>query len=288
MKKVFAFTLTLLLAFTFALGFGSAALAQGELQNASFEEAGDNGLPANWDTYDWNQRTPADGKAATFTLLTDSGAKDGKSYMKITAPDPNDARLRGQMKVESKTKYKISAWAKTEGVPEDAKCGANISLDGSTVTSLDIKGTSTEWKELVYYFDSATFDKITVTLGIGGYFKSSKGTVYFDDVKVEKVTEVPAGAVFFVAGSNNPAPAASTTSTNGSGMNPVVIIVIAIVALIIIGGIVYFFYMKSKAAILNEEPKNELNEEADEEPREDLDDKVEEAKDDEDDEDSML
>jgi len=65
--------------------------------------------------------------------------------------------------------YKLSGWIKTENVGNDV-LGANLSLEGVTTYSKDIRGTVDEWQYTELYIKTGeNVETIKVSLGLGGY-----------------------------------------------------------------------------------------------------------------------
>jgi|LSQX01.2.fsa_nt_gb hypothetical protein len=168
----------------------SIAFAQNELvSNSSFEEIYD-AKPVSWKTWLYNQSPGA------VEFKTENGsARTGDNYAVIISNKENDARFMQDVMVEENSMYKISAWIKTENVGEQ-KLGANISIEGRLETSKDIRGTTSDWQYAEMYVATGKgIDRITISIGLGGYSNENKGKAFFDDVLMEKVDTIPQGAV---------------------------------------------------------------------------------------------
>ncbi len=106
----------------------------------------------------------------------------------------NDARYKQKIKVKGNSYYKLSCWVKTENIGSDFK-GANISVDGITDTSNDIRGTS-DWQYVELYGSTKKGqNELVVTIGLGGYSNTNTGKAWFDDIVVEKVDRLPSDAI---------------------------------------------------------------------------------------------
>lgn len=157
------------------------------VKNAGFEDER-NGKLVSWGIYDWKNR-----KEVTELRLDDSQKRSGKSSALVKSLYPNDARIKQTVKVESDSYYKISCWVKTEKVGY-TNIGANISVEGISVVSEDVKGTTNGWRYIDFIGKTGTNQKkMTITLGIGGYGSLNSGTAWFDDVSVEKLESLPKG-----------------------------------------------------------------------------------------------
>jgi dolichyl-phosphate-mannose-protein mannosyltransferase len=141
-----------------------------------------------WTHYDWNASSAAT-DAARFEIVQD---KDDVQ-LQISAATPNDARFVRELAVEPDTVYRLACQVLSQNVGSKAR-GAGISvtdiLDGST----DIKGSGTGWQSLEFYGKTGPGqNKLSVTVGIGGYGSMNSGTAWFRDVTVKKISSVPAG-----------------------------------------------------------------------------------------------
>ena len=101
---------------------------------------------------------------------------------------------------------KVSVWVKTANLNENTagsstvKTGANIRITNSfnSTTQKDFgifNITDTDWTQYSFYLkaDEVYETKFTLVLGLGYDDKVAEGTVYFDDVVVEHLEELPAG-----------------------------------------------------------------------------------------------
>lgn len=142
-----------------------------------------------WTHYDWNASSGNNGPAR-FEIMN---GKDGGT-IQIIASMPNDARFVQELAVEPDTVYRFACRARSEKVGLGAR-GAGMSVMEILEGSADIKGSSNEWQPLEFYGRSGPHQqKVSVTVGIGGYGGLNNGTAWFRDVSVEKVVNVPAGA----------------------------------------------------------------------------------------------
>ncbi|MFA6309459.1 MAG: glycosyltransferase family 39 protein [Clostridia bacterium] len=181
----------LLFVFAFIIVFGSNVCANQTLkiQNPGFEEAS-SGKADFWIENAWN-------KAAGYTTYKVDATvhHSGKSSGLIDNTNKNDARYEQAIRVDANSYYKFSCWIKTENIGKDSK-GANISAVGILETSNQINGTNNQWQHAVLYGKTADGQSsLSLTLGVGGYGSENTGKAWFDDVTVEKLDQLPSGAI---------------------------------------------------------------------------------------------
>lgn len=151
---------------------------QGDLQNL-----------IGWTTSAWDT---ADG--VTEFSIDETVSHSGTRSALIVNNSANDSRFKQEIKVDEKSYYKLSCWIKAENAGPDAK-GANISIDGTHNSSADIRDTGGEWEYVEFYGKTNKGQKnFFLTIGIGGYSSINTGKAWFDDVTVEKIDKLPAGA----------------------------------------------------------------------------------------------
>lgn len=166
--------------------FGAGVYAEGPniVSNPGFEE-GQGPEAFIWTKGSW---------AGKGLVNRDSSVKYSGSWSAgITNNEADDSRYNQIISVRENTLYKFSCRIRTENVGTDAK-GANLSFEGLTDTSPDIKGTSGEWRLVEIYGRTGNDQKsLTLTVGLGGYGSINTGKAWFDDVSVEQVDILPAG-----------------------------------------------------------------------------------------------
>jgi len=162
--------------------------AENLLKNPSFEEV-DNNMPVGWTTWVWNYQN-----GVVEFKVEQEGAQSGQYYVTIENREARDARYLQEVTVSPNSYYKLSGWIKTENVGNDV-LGANLSLEGVTTYSKDIRGTVDEWQYTELYIKTGeNVETIKVSLGLGGYGNLNTGKASFDNVMLEKVDNVPDGA----------------------------------------------------------------------------------------------
>ena len=183
----------LLLVLLLALGSASVSLAQSDgnlLANGSFEELSSRGLPVSWKT---------DGYIMTegytqFEVSND--AKQGSRSAAVRNLGLNDARFSQMVSVEPNTCYRLSGFVKACGV-EESGWGANLSIEGVYINYEGFYQTSDDWVYTEIYGQTGPEQTtLTVYARLGGYSGESEGLALFDDLRLEKVAQVPANARF--------------------------------------------------------------------------------------------
>jgi len=159
--------------------------------NESFEDTdAGTGLPLGWSTDAWLQG--ADDTA--FTVETE-GAKTGRNCVRIVNNVANDARFIQTIEVEPDAHYRLSAYIRASGVPEDG-VGASFGVMDMQGSLLDIDETFGKWQKFEFYGRTGKDQtQMTVALRLGGYGDVTTGSAWFDEVRVEPVGELPEGVV---------------------------------------------------------------------------------------------
>ena len=138
-------------------------------------------------------------EGVTVFTYEESGGMDDSRCLSIENVSQNDARY--VMKVENARKntyYRISVWVKTENVGEDdAAVGANISVLHTTYRSHTYTGNQ-DWTLLEFFGktgkDQKSFD---LCLRLGFYSGVNTGKVWFDDLCIEQLSEIPKGVIAY-------------------------------------------------------------------------------------------
>jgi dolichyl-phosphate-mannose-protein mannosyltransferase len=175
--------LSLLMLAFLLLGVGLPGYALNILQNPGFESLNLNNEAEVWRADFWS--------GGSGMGLTTQKVHSGTYAGMIESTNENDARLIQKVVVEPNTVYRLSGWVSTQGVPA-TKIGANLCVMGGFVYSGEIKG-DRDWQQLELTFRTLPNQtQITIGLRLGFYSNTTRGTVYFDDVSLEKVTQAVA------------------------------------------------------------------------------------------------
>jgi dolichyl-phosphate-mannose-protein mannosyltransferase len=123
-----------------------------------------------------------------------NGTTFGNKSLTISSFVPNDVRLVQTINVDQNMLYRFSAWLKVKDVPKGSK-GANLSVIGELVTSLDIHGTEEEWQYRELYISTGDTTSLNLSIGLGGYGSLNSGEASFDNIVLEKVSSMPEGSL---------------------------------------------------------------------------------------------
>jgi alpha-N-arabinofuranosidase len=145
------------------------------ISNPSFEET-DGKTPAGW-------KTARFGGRADFAV--DTVAHTGQRSARITASEGADAAWTTIVSVKPYSKYRLSAWIRTENVQAGTGKGALLNLHNMQPpqTAGAVTGTS-DWTMVDLTFDTGGNDVVQVNCLLGGWGRST-GVAWFDDVKLE-------------------------------------------------------------------------------------------------------
>ncbi len=260
MKKLFFAVLILGMIFSNASIY---CFAEGNLiKNASFEQASGD-LPDGWEKWMY----VPDGS----TIKVENGqGHDGNKFISIESKADNDARLKQAVPVKENGIYKLSCWAKTENVG-DQRTGAMMSILDSTFTTKDLKGSNDSWQLLEMYARIGSgVSSIEVTVGLGGYGNMNTGKAFFDDLKVEEVSNAPEGIAVAEIGNSASSGDQSGSSDEKASGSKSLIIVLLVIAAAIIGGIAYFIFAR-RSRNVNEDEES-VNDDGDDDDDEYVDD----------------
>ncbi|RKP58171.1 phospholipid carrier-dependent glycosyltransferase [Cohnella endophytica] len=191
-SAIIGFSLFLLLLIALLFPAASAFAENGETNlviNGSFEEVNAD-EPTNWskDAY-------LAGDENSLMKVVEGDAHSGSRFATIESFQPNDAKWVQTVSVQPDSLYKLSCWVRVVQAGEGAT-GANISVLGIGTTSRDLTDSAGGWEnvELVGR-TGAGQNQITVAVRLGGYGSLNAGRADFDDFRMEKLDEAPAGAV---------------------------------------------------------------------------------------------
>jgi dolichyl-phosphate-mannose-protein mannosyltransferase len=179
-------------------------------RNAGVEETSPSGGASGWTFDHWTQGDPK-----SIAQRDDQVFRSGKASIKIVLGQGDDGKLTQAIKVKPDTWYRVSAWVKTEGIPSDARVGANISIVDAMDYSNDLKGDN-DWQEVVAWGKTGPEQtEIKVALRLGFYGSLTTGTAWFDDISVQ-AAEPGAGAKVI---SFTPPPAAAAAPAEAASSN---------------------------------------------------------------------
>ena len=181
--------------FLFLVGAGLilTGLASAEdsnlLLNGSFEETDADGHPLGWteDAY----YTEA---GYTVFSITEEAVHGGSRAAGIRNIGENDARYAQKVEVEPESLYRFSGYILAKNLEKGR--GANLSIEGLYAFSESLYDTEGEWNYIEWYGETGENQtSVTLFARVGGYSGESIGQAWFDDLRLEKVHEVPGDEV---------------------------------------------------------------------------------------------
>lgn len=127
----------------------------------------------------------------TSEFKRDENEKYSKnSSYKISSPEYNDAMFYQKIQVTKNKPYRVTCMVKTKDVqPEknNSGVGAQISIEGTTIRSVAISGT-TDWQKIELIFNSKNSEELNIGFRLGGYIGKAKGEAWFSDFTIEEGT----------------------------------------------------------------------------------------------------
>ncbi|WP_265445434.1 carbohydrate-binding protein CenC [Acetivibrio straminisolvens] len=169
------------------------------LPKYTFMESFENGLPSGWE----KRSSKHENSLATVEIETGTGLNNGKCLKISSLEQDEDVGYAKTLQLAPNSYYKLSAYMKYENVtnqyidysgdtPEIRRKsdGANICLyNGEAIwnRTATATGTDTSWKEVSLLFKTPESGIVMIGLRLGFFFNETKGTVWFDNVKVEPV-----------------------------------------------------------------------------------------------------
>ncbi len=138
--------------------------------------------PDGWNTKVWQ------GKGEF--QYTDSG-RTGKGVL-ISSAEGGDLSWYKEINVSPYAQYKLSGWIKTENVQLENGAGALLNVHGIDGARTEALTGTNDWKYVETTFFVGGKTQIMVNCLFGGW-GLAKGTAIYDDIKLEKVSEMKIG-----------------------------------------------------------------------------------------------
>lgn len=149
----------------------------------------------------WSVSSTWDVKKSAYELKYSS---DGEQFLKIENSTAGYAYLYQQIKVDRRATYKVTVDIKLDG---SVKKGSDEEYYGAYISFLENvtyrfqeqreyynNPETSNWKTVTFYVSPSNTDYLTIMLALGGENAASRGTAFFDNVSVMKVSSVPDGA----------------------------------------------------------------------------------------------
>ena len=150
------------------------------LADASFEDGAKAWTPRSWRG------------AKGISALTVDVRKAGKAAIVLRSAVADDAMLWQKVMVKPKTRYLLSAWARTEKVvieEQGGTVGANLAVAGGYEASNSLVGTK-GWTYLALVFGSGDRTAVEVGPRLGLHGSTASGAAWFDDLVLIELPEV--------------------------------------------------------------------------------------------------
>lgn len=166
------------------------------LKNASFE-SGSGVKIDDWSQYNY-EKSVGDDTSGEISIVSEGYR--GKC-VKIENRVLNDCRIYQEISVSKKSSYKVTLLIKIDGTIDEPYLSEGTQGAGFNISSIDgsfrtggIYTTGNEWKQITAYLKTGDDQKTAkLSFGIGGYSAESVGTVYIDEISLEKVQSIPEG-----------------------------------------------------------------------------------------------
>lgn len=160
---------------------GPATFGPNLLPNPGFEKIdADRNMPADWmsRTYQGEANQVVDRKEA----------RSGKRSLRINAPVGADSSAFAKVTLEPNTDYRLSGWVKTKGLSGARGAQLNVhEIQGENSARTNGIRKNNDWTLLEVDFNSGNRTQVTINCLFGGWGQS-KGTAWWDDVAIRKVT----------------------------------------------------------------------------------------------------
>ncbi|HHV30130.1 carbohydrate-binding protein CenC [Acetivibrio mesophilus] len=172
------------------------------LPKYTFMETFENGLSSDW----VKRSSKQNNSSATGTIEIGTGLNNSKCLKISSLAQDEDVGYARTLQLAPNSYYKLSAYMKYENVTEEYTVyngtkqethyksdGANICLynnqgeDAIWNRTVTATGTNTSWKEVSLLFKTPESGRVNIGLRLGFLHCETKGTVWFDNVKVEPV-----------------------------------------------------------------------------------------------------
>jgi hypothetical protein len=148
------------------------------LPNPSFEAAEED-RPAGWRSQLW-------GGQAHFGH--DTIGRTGDRSARIASEQGADASWTVTVPVEPHGRYRLTGWIRTENVRTDGGRGALLNVHGLAAAVTPALTGDNDWKPVEVEFDVVDQDAVQVNALFGGWGNAT-GTAWFDDVRLEMISQ---------------------------------------------------------------------------------------------------
>ncbi len=120
------------------------------------------------------------------TIQLDSSVKHtGLRSAKIAFDQPNYGYLTSVVPVEPGATYRVGVWVKTSNV-SDGSANLSVRCGTNAFQLVPIADAENEWKQVYLECDSGSNTSMTIKCNLGAFNEQATGTIWFDDVTIEK------------------------------------------------------------------------------------------------------
>ncbi|MEY2483538.1 MAG: hypothetical protein QOK24_2066 [Verrucomicrobiota bacterium] len=142
----------------------------------------------------WNAAMWTEGADGHLEIAVDYARRGSRSF-KIWAPQPHHLRWVQRLRLEAHANYLLTAWVRTQDVAhsaqgEAADRGANIAIQFISPPQNPIHSEplfyTNDWRQASVRFSTDEAIDIEVQLQLGAYSSTTTGTVWFDDVRLNR------------------------------------------------------------------------------------------------------
>jgi len=116
---------------------------------------------------------------------------DGSPCLRISNVLGNDSRYFTEVKLKKNINYLISAKVKSENVEFGQNGGVSLSIYSLNASGFTFYGNLNDFTEIKQYFTVDKDDTYKICLRLGYFSGETTGSVYFDDVKLESISNIP-------------------------------------------------------------------------------------------------
>ncbi len=151
--------------------------------NGSFEDT-EGDKPRGWTSRSWQR--DGDAVFAVGPFAGGPAAHSGDRCVLIASEKGVDASWAAIVPVRPYSRYRLSAWIRTEGLLAGTGRGAQINVDGREEWRTPAVTGTQDWTRVEVEFDAGANDALEVTCLFGGWGRST-GKAWFDDVELVRL-----------------------------------------------------------------------------------------------------
>ena len=159
----------------------TAVAAENLVRNGSFESVTANG-PRGWRQQTW---------AGSGDFAAAQTGRTGERSAQLSSREGGDLSWSITLPAEPFSRYRLSAWIKTDDVKAGTGRGALLNLHNLQGVATEAVSGTTDWKQVSVEFDVDDIDSLQINCLFGGWGQAT-GTAWFDDVELTRLASRPA------------------------------------------------------------------------------------------------